>query len=328
MLEILRIAPLSSVQDAGRVGWRSLGVPQSGPLDAWSHAVANVLVGNSPDAAAIEIGFGRTSLRFAQAAVIAITGARTPVQASGVSLPLWRPLALAAGSLLVIDPPLLGARSYLAVAGGFTPERVLGSCSAQMRGDGFPALLRRGDCVPFVPAASTRLAGIPPSTGAGQPRIAPWWADGEALLDLEAHAGLRIMEGSHMHLLQDRRALFTRSFELGQQSNRMAAPLRGEALQIAGAGALISEPVVPGTVQLPPDGHPVVLLAEAQTIGGYARIAHVASIDLARLAQRRPGSTIRFEPISVAAAQRLWLWRRERLMRLRIAALARLLEKR
>ena len=96
MLEILRIAPLSGVQDAGRSGWRSLGVPHSGPLDAWSHAVANVLVGNAPDAAAVEIGSGRSQLRFDRAAVIALAGARTPVQAGGLSLPLWRPIAVAA----------------------------------------------------------------------------------------------------------------------------------------------------------------------------------------------------------------------------------------
>lgn len=328
MLEILRIAPLSGVQDAGRSGWRSLGVPHSGPLDAWSHAVANVLVGNAPDAAAVEIGSGRSQLRFDRAAVIALAGARTPVQASGLSLPLWRPIAVAAGTLVSIDPPLLGARSYLAVAGGFKSEIVLGSRSASMRGEGFPALLRRGDTLPYDPTASQRLPAMPAATSIDRPRIAPWWADGEPLLDLDGQAGLRVIEGSHLHLLQDRRALFTQGFELSPQTNRMAAPLRGKSLEISNAGSLISEPVVPGTVQLPPDGLPLILLAEAQTIGGYARIAHVASIDLARLAQRRPGSVIRFEPVSVAAAQRLWLWRRERLMRLRIAALARLLEKR
>ena len=324
MIEILRIAPLSGVQDAGRGHWRSLGVPQSGPLDAWSHAVANVLVGNLPDAAAIEIGGGRTQLRFTEAAMIAITGARTPVTTGSVSLPLWRPFSVAAGSVLAIDPPLLGARSYLAVAGGLTTERVLGSRSAQMRGDGFPALLRRGDCLPFSPTAIEKWPVLAAATRGSAPRIAPWWADGEPLLDLEAHAGLRVIDGSDLHLLEDRRALYTQTFELTAGSNRMAAALHGEPLKIAASGSLTSEPVVPGTVQLPPDGQPLILLAEAQTVGGYARIAHVASIDLARLAQRRPGSVIRFEPISIAAAQRLWLWRRERLMRLRIAALARL----
>ena len=323
MLEVLCIAPLSSVQDAGRGVWRYLGVPQSGPLDHWSHAVANVLVGNPPDAAAVEIGGGRSQLRFHAPALVAITGARTPAHIRGVSVPLWRPLAVAAGSVLTIEPALIGLRSYLAVAGGWKTPQVLGSRSALTRGEGFPNLLRRGDRLPYSLEACAQWSSMPLAATA-EPRIAPWWADGEPLLDLGAHAGLRVIEGSHQHLLRDRRALYMQSFELTAATNRMAAPLRGQPLDIDDASSLISEPVVPGTVQLPPDGQPVVLLAEAQTVGGYARIAHVASIDLARLAQRRPRSLIRFEPISVAAAQRLWQWRQERLMRLRIAALARL----
>lgn len=323
MLEIRRIAPLSSVQDGGRGDWRAIGVPQSGPLDAWSHAVANVLVGNDPDAAAIEIGFGRSLLRFTQPALIAITGARTPVHAGGTALPTWRPIAVSAGATLALDPAQLGARNYLAVAGGWTTAPVLGSRSA-LQDAGFPQFLRAGDGVPFAPFAGPAGHWLRASCARGVAQPAPWWADGEPLLDLEAHAGLRLIEGAHFHLLRDRRALYLQPFTLSAQANRMAAPLQGAPLGIDDAGALVSEPVVPGTVQLPPDGLPVILQAEAQTIGGYARIAHVASIDLARLAQRRPGSLIRFEPISIDAAQRLWTWRRERLMRLRIAALDRL----
>jgi antagonist of KipI len=328
MLEILRIAPLSSVQDAGRQAWRHLGVPQSGPLDHWSHAVANVLVGNPPAAAAIEVGHGRSQLHFHDAALVAMTGARMPVHANGVAVPLWRPLALPAGTLLTIEPALLGARGYLAVTGGWETPVVLGSRSATMRGDGFPGLLRRGDRLPFSVDACARWPAVPLPASSRTPVVARWWADGEPLLDLEGQAGMRVIEGSHLPLLHDRRALYRQEFVLTNAANRMAAPLRGPPLAIDDAGSLISEPVVPGTVQLPPDGQPVVLLAEAQTVGGYARIAHVASIDLARLAQRRPASIIRFEPVSVAAAQRLWLWREQRLMRLRIAALARLQKKR
>lgn len=323
MLEIRRIAPLSSVQDGGRGDWRALGVPQSGPLDAWSHAVANVLVGNDPDAAAIEIGFGRSLLCFTRPALVAITGARTPVSAAGMALPMWRPVVVAAGVVVALEPPQLGARNYLAVAGGWASEVVLGSRSA-LQCEGFPASLRAGDAVPHAPAEGVAARWLGTLRPGDLARPAPWWADGEPLLDLEAHAGLRVIEGAHYHLLRDRRALYLQSFTLSAHANRMAAPLRGTPLAIDDAGSLVSEPVVPGTVQLPPDGQPVILQAEAQTIGGYARIAHVANIDLARLAQRRPGSPVRFEPVSIDAAQRLWVWRRERLMRLRIAALDRL----
>ncbi|GMU44715.1 MAG: biotin-dependent carboxyltransferase family protein [Xanthomonadales bacterium] len=324
MLRIHRIAPLSSVQDAGRNPWRALGVPVAGPLDAWSHAVANVLVGNPPGAAALEIGYGRSLLQFESPALVALTGARSPLHAQGLALPMWRPLAVAAGTRLAIDPAQFGARNYLAVCGGIDSVEVLGSRSAMTDAAGFPKLLRAGDCLPLTPGggAQWRLLRELPSGRAA--RAAHWWADGEPLLDLEAHASLRVIDGAHAHLLGDRRALYLGRFTLSPAANRMAAPLLGVPLAVAAAGALPSEPVVPGTIQLPPDGRPVILQAEAQTIGGYARIAQLASVDLARLAQRRPGAPIRFEPISIDSAQRLVVWRHERLMRLRIAALERL----
>jgi biotin-dependent carboxylase-like uncharacterized protein len=319
VLEVLRIAPLSGVQDSGRHTWRDSGVPRSGPLDDWSCAVANVLVGNAPDTAVLEIGFGRSQLRFEQAAVLAICGARTPAEVNGVTMPLWRPFWLPAGSILTLAPALLGSKSYLALAGGLQTAVVLGSRSALMQATGFPQMLRRGDCIAYTAAAQARWRQLFLRVAAEVPGAVPWWADGEPLLDLDGHAALRVIEGAHVHLLRDRRALYTSEFSLSSAANRMAAPLCGQPLAIDAAGLLISEPVVPGTIQLPPDGMPLILLAEAQTVGGYPRIGHVASVDLARLAQRRPGARIRFEPISLELARRLWIWRRERLMRLRIA---------
>jgi len=322
MLEILRIAPLSSVQDLGRDVWRYLGVPMAGPLDEWSHGVANALLGNAENAAVLEIGFGRSQFRFQHAAVIAITGARTPARVEQTPVPLWRPLHVAAGATLTLDPAQLGARTYVAIAGGWLTPSVLGSRCALTQAPGGPALLQRADQLQFASCAS--FAGMPALRPGLVAQPAPWWADGEPLLDLGAQAGLRVIEGSHSRLLNDRRALYMQAFELSAASNRMAVALSGSPLQISDGASLLSEPVMPGTVQLPPDGLPVILLNDAQTIGGYARIGHIASIDMARLAQRRPGSMIQFEPISVEAAQRLWLWRRQRLMRLRIAAIDRL----
>lgn len=324
MIEIDKIAPLSGVQDGGRWPWRAQGVPCSGALDDWSVAVSNVLVGNAPDTAALEIGFGHSRLRFHEAAVIALCGARGKARIDEVAAPLWRPLWIAAGSELTLSPGRLGNRFYLAVAGGLATPEVLGSRSAVSAGGQFPGMLVRGARLPLARpqprpwlALSRRLSGA-------NARAAPWWADGEPILDLEGQATLRIIEGAHAHLLHQRRALFTQPFRLSTASNRMAARLDGPALGIDNAGSLVSEPVVPGTFQLPPDGQPLVLLAEAQTVGGYPRIGHLAGVDLARLAQRRPGSELRFEPISVALAQRLWVWRREQLSRMQIAVRAKL----
>ena len=370
-IQIRRIAPLSSVQ-AGEREWRSAGVPPSGPMDDFSHAVANVLVGNRPDTAALEIGFGHTEIAFSEATLVAITGARVEARSNGVRVPGWRPLLIAADSTLTLGPASAGRFAYLAVAGGIVSDIWLGSQSATVHGTG-PRALKARDRLDFhasrLPAAFGQ--SVPPR---GAPaRIANWWADAEGLIDVFGEAPLRLMPGTHVPLLADRNALFGRTFTLAPTANRMAALLDGEPiaarqvdtlfgtrthgpqasaslfgtrthgppasaskLENADHGSayqrqsqthtseLISEPVTPGTVQLLPSGKPVVLLREAGVTGGYPRIAHLASIDIARLAQRPPGSAVRFESISVGTAQWLWRWRRQRIARLAIAARARL----
>lgn len=320
----MRASPLSTVQDAGRGPFRPFGVPQSGPLDEWSHAVANVLVGNEPDAAALEIGFGRSEFRFLRRCVIAVTGARAPLSVAGAATPSWRPVAVAAGTRLLVDAPQRGVRCYLAVAGGLRGQSVLGSRSGLVGAPGFPRAIARGDRLEVAAPNPDEFAGLKFPLRGGAALAAPWWADGEPLLDLDAHAGIRVLDGAHAGLLVDRHALYTGRFHPSSDANRMAMPLHGSLIEVRDGAGLISEPVVPGTIQLPPSGRPVVLLHDAQTVGGYPRIAHVARVDLARLAQRPSGALLRFEPISVDAAQRLWLWRRERLMRLKLVALQRL----
>lgn len=325
MIELERIAPLSGVQDSGRGRWRAEGVPLSGPLDDWSHAVSNILVGNAQEAAALEVGFGHSRLRFLSPAIVAIAGARCLARIDGVAAPLWRPIWLAEGSVLSLSPGRQGARSYLAVAGGFSMPVVLGSQSAMVGHRYFPSMARSGERLAFAARVGRPWSGLNRRIGATRALAAPWWVDGEPLLDLDGHAALRIIDGAHARLLRDRRALFTQSFKLSSASNRMAALLEGTRIDVEAAGSLTSEPVVPGTLQLPPDGRPVVLLADAQTVGGYPRIGHLAGVDLSRLAQRRPGAELRFEPISVDLAQRLWIWRQERLARMTIAVEARIL---
>jgi len=323
MFEVLRIAPLSSVQDAGRLQWRALGVPLAGPLDDWSHAVANMLVGNPNPSAALEIGFGRSEFLFERPALIALTGARANVFAGSVALPRWRPVQIAAGTRVRIDPARDGQRVYLAVAGGFDTALVLGSRSSSPGAGIGVEVLTRGQRLNLT-SKSDRLGQLlPPGS---PPRCANWWVDAEPLLDLEGGAALRLMTGSHVGLLANPYAPYTQDFGLSRASNRMAAPLLGAPLSVSNAAELVSEPVFPGTLQLPPDGLPVLLLADAQTIGGYPRIGHLAAVDLARIAQRRPDSKIRFEPIGVEAARRLWIWRRQRLARMAIAVSARLHE--
>ena len=329
MILLHRPGPWTTVQDGGRHGLMHLGVPCSGPLDDWSHAVANALVGNPLHAAALEITFGGVSMSFAEDSLIAICGAEVPVRIDGFEVGQWRPIAVAAGARLDIGAARLGMRIYLAVAGGIATEAVLGSRSQSMQGPILPGPLRAGASLP-LPGGSNAVA---PSLfrrlqqGGRRCVASAWWANGADALDLRAVEAIRLIPGTHADRLEDAELAWRQRFTLGSASNRMAAILEGPSLRLRDSGAaLLSEPVAPGTVQLPPHGQPIVLLADAQTIGGYARIAHVIGVDLARLAQRVPGREVRASLLDIDTARGLWRHRRRNLARLALWARARLQE--
>jgi antagonist of KipI len=206
-----------------------------------------------------------------------------------------------------------GCRAYLAVAGGFTVPEVLGSRSTDLRG-GFGGIrgraLESGDCL--------SLAADPAAESVAGARIASWWIDPAPDLDFAGGAVVRLLPG-HDALGPDTPWATTTIFRVAAASNRQGLRLEGPALRAADPGERISEPVAPGTVQLPPDGQPIVLLADAQTIGGYPRIGHVIRADLPRLAQLRPGDSLRFECIEPGEAWRLTCQQRQRLSRIGVA---------
>lgn len=306
---VLRGGTSSTLQDRGRTGLRHLGIGCGGALDAYAFAVANLLVGNRPDATVLEVTLQGPRLRFERAARIALCGAPFDAQVDGVALPVWCSARVPAGAVLDIGPCRVGMRGCLAVAGGFSVEQRLGSASTDLRA-GFGGIagrtLRAGDTLHW--------AGHDEDVAAFE-RDAGWidWTPDHVFADETV-----------VHLLPGRDALadgalFESRWRVAGASNRQGLRLEGPELVLADPHESISEPVAPGTVQLPPDGRPIVLLADAQTVGGYPRIGHVCSADLPRLAQARPGSALRFAPIApVAAAARL----REQQQRLARIALA------
>lgn len=305
----------ATVQDGGRHGFRHLGVGSAGALDGYSHAVANLLVGNPAGAAVIESTLVGPTLRFDGAVRVALCGAASDAHADGVPVPGWRPVDLPAGSELRIGRCRDGARSYLAVAGGWRVAMVLGSASTDLRG-GFGGVggraLVQGDVLDVGPG----LALL-----AGRVRAAPWWIDPGPDLDFSGELEVRVLPGHETTRPAD--AIASTRWRVAAASNRQGLRLEGAALSLDGPGALasqrLSEPVAPGAIQLPADGQPIVLLADAQSHGGYPRIGHVARCDLPRLAQARPGHALRFVPCTRAHAERL---RREQVARLHRIALA------
>lgn len=312
-VEVLSPGTLSSVQDQGRPGYRHLGVAIGGALDPDALGIANALVGNDPAAAGIEITLTGPRLHFHATTLIAICGAGCEAVVDGMPVPMWRRVAIARGATLIIPRLPGGARAWLAIAGGIDVPAVLGSRSTDLTA-GFGGwqgrALAAGDRLPLGPASASARAVLDGLRAAAPIHAERWqvrdllaWDNGRPirLLPMDAAACLRLTAAE---------------WRIAPQSGRMGLRLEGPALAIAAAGQRISAGVAPGLVQCPPDGGPIVLLRDAQTIGGYPLIAAIASIDLPRLARLRPGARIRFEAIGMGEAHALLAERQRRLQRL------------
>ena len=303
---------LSTLQDLGRYGYQRYGVIVDGAMDEWAHRVANSLVGNPESEATLEITLVGPSLEFDQSAVIAICGADLSPRVGDRDLPMDRPVRLRAGAVLEFGRRRSGCRAYLAVAGGYRVSPVMGSKSTYLRG-GFGGLdgraLRRGDVLEIGEASGSLL--LPCATG-----DAPFMAPASPWVARNGHDGgegpiVRIVKGPQWPLFSERaqRELTACEFTMTPNSDRMGYRLEGAKLATREPIEMISEGVTFGTMQVPPDGNPIILMADFQTTGGYPKIAQAASVDLPVLAQMMPGQTMHFEMISLDLAQQLYLSR-------------------
>ncbi len=316
-VRVLAPGLLTTIQDLGRPGSRHLGVGSAGALDPYSHSVANLLAGNATNAPTLEMTLVGPRLAFERSAVIALCGAQFDASIDGGAIPLWRRILIPAGATLECGACRLGARAYLAVGGGFEVDAVLGSASTDLRA-GFGGLggraLVAGDMLTTTGAPAPDVAGA---------RITPWWIDPSPDLEFASPISIRVLPGSDSASPAD--ALFASRWRVSNASNRQGLRLEGHALETPDARERISEPVAPGTVQLPPDGRPIVLLADAQTHGGYPRVGHAIRADWPRLAQLRPGEGLRFVRCTTVAAREAQRTQSQRLARIAVAIAARVL---
>lgn len=292
MLYVVNPGPLLTIQDRGRVGARRFGVPSSGALDLVAHSVANRLVGNPLDAATLEITAGSCTLRMDTLGIVAATGGDLGATLDDQPLPLWRACLIRPGAVIQFSERCTGARAYLAVAGGIDVAPQLGSRSTLVGGPLAGMLgraLRAGDVLP-VGSADLSVAG----TG---------WLNHHR--PIYAVPSVRYLPGPHHFSAVEHRRLDTTSWQISPTSNRMGFRLAGPPLASA-AATLTSLGVVPGVIQVPPDGQPIVLLADAQTTGGYPIIGTVISADLPLIAQTLPGDQVRFRPTTLAIALQAW----------------------
>jgi len=313
---VIKAGLLDTLQDRGRDGCAAFGVGTSGAMDEVSLRLANALVGNGDDAAALEFTAIGPTLRFERDATIALAGAPFEARIGDARIAAWRPVRVDAGDVLAIGRALDGFRGCLAVTGGFAGERVLGSASTDINAALGPfggRALRTGDVLAIGANDSVAIRHH------DDMRLpAHWSLDPRPWFDADPARPIRVIRGAHFDALDaaSQRALFESAFRVSSDSNRVGLRVDGVALTLRTPLELVSEAVAFGTVQLPPGGQPIVLMAEHPTTGGYPRIAQIAAIDLPRLAQRRPGATLRFVEIGLDDAQTRYLRRERELARL------------
>ncbi|MBG7029466.1 biotin-dependent carboxyltransferase family protein [Pseudomonas aeruginosa] len=294
-LRVCQSTPLVQLQDRGRFGCRHLGVTQGGALDWLSMGWANWLLGNPLDAAVIEIALGGFVAECHADGWLALAGGDLGATLDGQPLPAWGAFAVRDGQRLAFAHPRQGARAYLAAPGGFAGERQLGSLATVAReGRGGP----RADGKAL--AAGDSLGWL--ADGA-RPRTLPM--PSERIMDCTGEARLELILGAQ---IGDFPAMslfdaFNGDWQVDTRADRMGVRLLGPRLECR-QQSMISEGIALGAVQVPPDGQPIVLLNDRQTIGGYPRLGALAPLALARLAQCLPGQRVRLLPTVQEAAHR------------------------
>lgn len=286
-LDVLEPGPLALVEDLGRIGFAALGVSRSGAADPHAFALANRLVGNPPDFAALELTLGGARLRAYGELLVAVTGAPASVHANGREEPMNSSLCLRDGAELAVGTPPVGLRTYLAVRGGVAVPPVLGSRSRDVLAELGPPPLRRGDRLPI----GAPSGDLPPVDFAPLARPA------------EETVTVRLLPGPRDDWLtrQAWSDLRTLAYEVTAESNRIGLRLSGRALERARTDELPSEGVVPGAVQVPPAGQPVLFLVDHPATGGYPVAGVVVADDLPALGQVRPGQHVRFSVLNEEA---------------------------
>ncbi|SDS27984.1 5-oxoprolinase subunit C family protein [Pseudomonas prosekii] len=293
-LRIEASTPLCLLQDAGRFGVRHLGVTQGGGLDWRSMSWANWLLGNGVDAPVVEITLGGFTVLAEEDCVLALAGADLGAQVDGQPLAPWRSFRLHQGQRLQFTQPRLGARAYLAAPGGFDAPKVLGSSATVVREelgglDGFGRALAKDAALGYSGSALILLRELP------REHVPNFSVD--APLDLVLGAQIGAFSGQSLF------DVFNGVWELDSRADRMGVRLLGTPLEYQGQ-PMISEGIPLGAVQVPPDGQPIVLLNDRQTIGGYPRLGALTPLALARLAQCLPGTKVRLRPVMQDFAHR------------------------
>lgn len=298
-VEVLKPGLLTTVQDLGRGAYQVFGVAASGAMDPLSLRLGNILVGNDPGAACLEATLLGPQLRFCDGRVVAVTGGDLSPQLNGRPMPMWRAVKVQEGDVLSFGARRTGCRAYVAISGGIDVPLVMGSRATFLRAryGGFEGrALKAGDRIPLGrnPVEPARLAGrtLPPGSrpdfGATRPVRFVWGPQDDAFLPESLE-----MFTSH-------------PYGVSPRSDRMGYRLEGPALRHRTGADIISDYIATGSIQVPGNGQPIVLMADCQMSGGYTKIGVVIGVDIPYMGQRAPGDTITFEAVPVEVAIEKW----------------------
>ena len=300
--------PLTTLQDTGRYGFQKYGVLVSGAMDLFSLKLGNILVGNKESEGALEMTMSGPFLKLPAGLVFALTGADLGAKMGGKPVPLNRAVYVKEDSALSFGFAAKGVRGYLTVAGGFAVPEVMNSKSTYLRAKiggvgGAPLAdgteLETGDLTAEQEKLAAALAGL-----GGKPFSTLGWSVGTE--SLFAGEPIRVTQGLQADWFSNAtlHAFFRSGYTITAQSDRMGYRLSGTPLPYKDSSLeMISEPVTFGSIQVPADGNPIILMADRQTTGGYAKIGQVIQADLSRLAQMKPGQTIYFQPVTLTQAE-------------------------
>jgi biotin-dependent carboxylase-like uncharacterized protein len=294
VIRILDAGPQSTVQDLGRTGQLRYGIPPSGPVDRFAFVLANRLVGNPDTAAALECTLIGPRFEVTAGGALAVTGADMPVSVDGREAAGWTTIAVQSGNVVKLGPARTGVRSYIGFAGGLDVPLVLGSRSTYLRGrvGGLQGrALRKGDELVTFPGGPVRPRRVP----------------SRAIPDYTGEPRVRVVLGpqADRFTAEGIRALLDGRYEVLPQSDRMGTRLRGPRIAHARGHDIVSDGIALGSIQVPGDGQPIVLLVDRQSTGGYTKVATICSSDIWRVGQARPGQSLRFQSIGVEEAHRL-----------------------
>lgn len=298
-IKILKQGVLTTLQDAGRTGYRSMGIGMGGAMDSFAAAVSNFLVGNGDTKAIMEINFPAPEILFQQDAVISLTGADFSAKVNDVLLNAWQPFFINAGSILKFSKPPIASKAYLAVAGGWKGERWLDSFSTHLKVEagGYKGrAFKKEDIIEFE--TNNFLST--------QDKLFNWSISGKELEKIyQPNNSFRCIRSAEWHWLDgtSKENFEQQDFVISNQSDRMGYRLTGEKLKLLESAELISSPVDVGTIQLLPDGNAIVLMADCQTTGGYPRIASVIKADIPKFSQLVPGQKINFSLVDIGEAE-------------------------